>query len=326
MALGPSPDLRQTRAERARDDVRGLTDEDRAVADPREALDLLDHLRVVVRGQLRLTGTAFWKWQEANEIGQPGVGRGLALGVLVQEVIDVPRLVADPQIERVFGDDVVEHHEVRAQDLVHPAQRPEGVQLVLAGLPVEMPRLAGQRGARGMDRLAAALEHRRHRGLGEPLDIQVGDASAQRVGDRDVAPRVAETDRRRDEQRPPRTRAGANPAGGTRRRSVHLVGERTDQAVDANRVTRLRPMPGAFEGDQPAAGQLGDPRAALPGGDPVAVAVDHEHRARGRLGRSPRPPRDRRTVARIRSAAASAPWCPDPRPRNRRSAWTSGVR
>jgi len=53
-------------------------------------------------------------------------------------MIDVPRLVGDPDVEGLLGDDVVEDHEVRAQDLVHPAQRREHVQLVLARLALDV--------------------------------------------------------------------------------------------------------------------------------------------------------------------------------------------
>ena len=51
----------------------------------------------------------------------------------MQEVVDVPGLVADPQVVVLLGHEVVEHHEVRDQDLVHRPDRLEGVQVVLAG-------------------------------------------------------------------------------------------------------------------------------------------------------------------------------------------------
>src|SRR4029453_8298582 len=49
--LGPVADPRQPGAERVRDDVVGLADEDRAVAKTRVAGDVLDHLGVVVGGK-----------------------------------------------------------------------------------------------------------------------------------------------------------------------------------------------------------------------------------------------------------------------------------
>ena len=51
-----------------------------------------------------------------------------------------------------------------------------------------------------MDRLAVASEHRGHRILGEPVDLEVGVEPAQLVDDGEVAADVAEADRRRDVQ------------------------------------------------------------------------------------------------------------------------------
>ena len=63
--------------------------------------------------------------------------------------------------------------------------------------------------------LAASLEHRGDRMLREPVDLRSGMERAQLTGDRDVAPRVAEPDRRGDEQRPlRRPRRGPRRAGG----------------------------------------------------------------------------------------------------------------
>ena len=47
-----------------------------------------------------------------------------------------------------------------------------------------------------MDPLAARLEHRRDRVLGEPVDLEVGMELAQFVGNRGVALCVPEPDRR----------------------------------------------------------------------------------------------------------------------------------
>ena len=98
VALGPVADRRQPRAEVVGHDVVGVADEDRPVADPREALDVLDHLGVVVGGQERLALAARRHRQPADEVGHPGERRPLELRVLVQEVVDVPRLVADHEV------------------------------------------------------------------------------------------------------------------------------------------------------------------------------------------------------------------------------------
>ena len=165
--------------------------------------DVLDHLGVVVGGEERLALAALGHRQHADEVGQPDVGRGLEPGVLVQEVVDLPGLVGDPEVEALVLHDVVEDHEVRAEDLVEPAQHLEGVELVLAGLGVDVSRLGGELGARGVDALAARLEHRRHRAAGRASRSRGrGGASRNSSRDRDVAPDVAEADRRADQERP----------------------------------------------------------------------------------------------------------------------------
>ena len=49
--------------------------------------------------------------QPADEVGQEAVARRLELGVLVQEVVDLPGLVGDPHVEALLGDDVVDRWE-----------------------------------------------------------------------------------------------------------------------------------------------------------------------------------------------------------------------
>ncbi len=135
--LRPVADRRQLRREPLRDDVVGIADEDRAVAQARVAGHVLDHLAVDVGGEERLVLAALGHRQHADEVGEPDVGRGLQLRVLVQEVVDLPGLVGDPDVERLLADEVVEDHEVRAEDLVEATQHLEGVERVLAGLAVD---------------------------------------------------------------------------------------------------------------------------------------------------------------------------------------------
>ena len=134
--------------------------------------------------------------QPADEVGHPGEREALQLGVLVQEVVDVPRLVADDEVVVLVLDDVVEDHEVVDEDLVHPADRLEGVQVVLGRTrprcgPTRWPASADA----GWTRSPRVLEHRGDRVLGEPVDLQVGMVPAQLGGDGDVAPGVTEADR-----------------------------------------------------------------------------------------------------------------------------------
>jgi len=139
VAVRPVGDGGQARTERVGHDVLAIADEDRPVAHAREALDLLDHLGVVVGGQEGLALAAVGERQPADEVGQPHVRRALLLGVLMQVVVDLPPLVGDPQVVVLLAHDVVEHHEVRHQDLVHPAYRLEAVQVVLGRLRFDVP-------------------------------------------------------------------------------------------------------------------------------------------------------------------------------------------
>ena len=49
----------------------------------------------------------------------------------MQEVVDFPGLVADPHVVGRLLDGLVEQHEVCHEDLVHTAERIEGVEFVL---------------------------------------------------------------------------------------------------------------------------------------------------------------------------------------------------
>jgi hypothetical protein len=140
----PHTDRGQPRPELVRNDIVRVADEHRPVAQRPQPGPLLEHLGVVVGSQRRLPVAAGRHRQPADEVGQPGVRSGLQLRVLVQEVVDVTGLVADHQVVPALGDDVVEDHEVRDEDLVHPADGAERVQVVLAALVLETGRLAGQ--------------------------------------------------------------------------------------------------------------------------------------------------------------------------------------
>ncbi len=138
----------------------------------RVALDVLEHLGVVVGGQVRLGVASRRHRKEADEVGQPGERRRLQLGVLVQEVVDLPGLVSDPDVVPLLAHDVVEQHEVRAEDLVHPPDRLERVEVVLAGLAIDVRYLGGELPAGRVDGLSSLAQDGRHRLLGEPLDLE----------------------------------------------------------------------------------------------------------------------------------------------------------
>ena len=90
----------------------------------------------------------------------------------MQVVVDLPRLVADPEVVLFVAGEVVESHEVREEDLVHAAPGLEAMEIVLGGLALDVLGLVCEVRARRMNVLAARLEHRRHRVLGEPVDLE----------------------------------------------------------------------------------------------------------------------------------------------------------
>ncbi len=193
-------------------DVVEVADEERTVADTAKPGDVLDHLGVVVGRQERLPLAAVLHRQPADEVGQPDVCGALLLRVLVQVVVELPRLVPDPEVVLLLTDEIVEDHEVREQDLVHAANRLEAVQVVLGRLDSDVPRLVRQPGARRVDPLAARLQHGGDRMLRQPVDLEVGMQLAQLVGDRRVTLCVAEPDRRGDVERALAARLAAHPA------------------------------------------------------------------------------------------------------------------
>ena len=137
----------------------------------------------------------------------------------MQVVVDLPRLVADHEVVGLGLQQVVEHHEVGDEDLVHVPPGVEGVEVVLAGLGLEVRGLAGQRRLAGWSVSPRASSTRVTGILGQPVDLELRTGAAQRAGDRDVAQRVAEADGARDEQRAPAAarRPGASAGGGGRR-------------------------------------------------------------------------------------------------------------
>ena len=97
----------------------------------------------------------------------------------MQVVVELPGLVSDPEVVGLGTDDVVEDHEVGEQDLVHPPDRFERMQLVTVGLRLDVARLVRQLPARRMDALAGGLEDARDGILREPVDGQPGVEPAE---------------------------------------------------------------------------------------------------------------------------------------------------
>jgi len=70
------------------------------------ALDVFDHLDIVVSGQKGLVRAAFGHGQEAHEVGEPGELRLLELGMLVPVMVDLPGLVGDDEIVAALFDGI----------------------------------------------------------------------------------------------------------------------------------------------------------------------------------------------------------------------------
>jgi hypothetical protein len=155
--LGPVTDLREPWTEGRVDDVVGVPHEKRAVAHAREAGDLLDHLGVVIGRQNGLMSVCR-HGHPADEVRDPDESGALQLGILVEEIVHVPRLVAHHEVERFDLQKIVDHHDVRDEDLVHLPPGLERVEVMLAGLGFEVSGLTGEEPAGRVDGLAAALE------------------------------------------------------------------------------------------------------------------------------------------------------------------------
>ena len=210
----------------------------------------------------------------------------LELRVLVQEVVDVPCLVADDQVVLAALDRVVEDHEVRDEDLVHAADRLEGVEVVLGRLGRDVRRFRGELGAQRVDPLAAGLEHRRDRRLGQPVDLEVGSEDAELVGDGDVALGMTEADRRRDVE-------GSTLAGEGRVQVRGVAAGRRSCGAASVAGAVLTVMPRSSRWIGRSRGSAG---WRAPGGGP------------GSCGRRPRRRRGARRSARTAGATARCGW------------------
>ena len=113
----------------------------------------------------------------------------------MQVVVELPGFVADPQVVVLLAGQVVEDHEVGQQDLIHPPDGLEAVQVVFGRLGLDVPGLTGQVCAGRVNALTMRLQHPGDRMLGEPVDLQAGMQLAQLGGDRHIPLGVTEADR-----------------------------------------------------------------------------------------------------------------------------------
>ena len=179
------------------------------------------------------------------------------------------------------------------QDLVHPPDRLEAVQVVLGGLALDVAGLVREVGARRMDPLAPLLQHRRDGTLREPVDLQIRVELAKLVGDGHVALRMPETDRRRDVERALTPRLPPHPPARWRWRLDEVAQEQVD--LDGSRAWMKWPPPSIV---------TSSPAVALASSTPRACGVTRPRR-RGSRAPGTAPARKARAAP---SRRATAPW------------------
>ena len=249
---------------RVRDDVVGVADEDRPVADPRVARDVLDHLGVVVGGQeaprarRRRASAASRRSRSARRTRRasaPGSRAGSSRA---------PRPRRRSR-GRTCSSRTTSWKTMKfaTQDLVHPPRRPGSSAGRARPTPLSMC-------ADSLARKALAGWIRSPRASSTAVTgcwasqsiSRSGCSVAQLVGDRDVALRVAEPDRRRDVERALAARLG---------RAAHRPGSACGGGATNSRRSRFTftgsracgRWPGALERDElprRRRGQRGSPR------------------------------------------------------------------
>ena len=167
----PVSHRRQVLTEAHGHDVFRVTHENRAIAQSGLAFHMLDHLGVVIRGQERLVVTAIVHGHPPHEIRKPGDLRFFQLRVFMPVMIHVPGLVRDDEIVMLLLEHFLEHHEVGDQYFVHAANGLERVQVVFAGLGLDVVGFVGKYFAGRVNSLVIRIEKARHRVLGEPVDL-----------------------------------------------------------------------------------------------------------------------------------------------------------
>ena len=171
--------------------------------------------------------------------------------MLVPEVVDVPGLVGDHQVIAALVDRVLEDHEVLDQHLVHAPQRLEDSAGRARRRSSSMCRVSlASRALSGCTRSPFASSNRVTGSCASQSTCRSGD-SAQLARDGQIAPAVAEADRRGQVERAlfPASRAARLPAGAARpslrsrsRRSARWPSPDSGRA-DCARRSRSSPAP-----------------------------------------------------------------------------------
>ena len=252
--LGPVADHRKLGTERSGTMSSGLPTKIARSRTRGIARDVLDHLGVVVGRQERLALAAVGHRQPADEVGEPGVRGPLELRVLVQVVVELPCLVADPEVVVRVGTTSWKTMKLAIRISSIRRQAWKQWRSCSADSDSMWPTRWPARRSAGWTRSPSGLEDRRDGVLCEPVDLEVGIELAQLAAIA-TSRGMAEADRRGDVE-------GALGSGFARGSSAREVGaaplKSRRSEVDLDRVADMRGVAGALEREQPGAERLGE--------------------------------------------------------------------
>src|SRR5215467_12086030 len=264
----PLPHVREVGAELAIEHVLLVAHQEGQVAHVGMEAKVVDVLRVLLPTADELGRRAVLPHGEhADEVGEEGVGCPLEIRILVEEVVEIPALVADPEIVALALHHVGEGHEVRREDLVHVPQRVEGVELVIGRPALEVLALVLEEARSGMQPFPPVADDAVGGVGGEEVDDDLGMPLAEPPGDGEIALDVPEPDRAREPEHAPLALPGG--ASGRRRRCDdpslgggrdgglgHLATkhEIANEMVDLHGVAAEEAVAAAVEGDETRSG------------------------------------------------------------------------
>jgi hypothetical protein len=158
----------------------------------------------------------------------------------------------------------------RQQDLIHPPDRLEAVQIMLCRFAFNMAGFVGQEPACWMNVFITGLQDCGNRMLGEPIDLKIRMELAQLVGDGDVTLGVAQSNGGGDVEGSLASGPAAHPTLWGRRRFDEIAKEQ----VDLDWIAKVGGVARAFQQDQLGAGVLGESDAATYRANSVLFTVD----------------------------------------------------
>ena len=124
-------------------------------------------------------GTAIRHGNETDKVSEPGQLGLLQLRMLMPEMIHIPGFISDHQIVFLLFQNLLEDHEIGDQDFIHISDRLESIQIMFAGLRLNMVGFVGQQGRGGMQGFVRGIQKPGHRILGQPIHLNIGMAFSQ---------------------------------------------------------------------------------------------------------------------------------------------------